>query len=110
MIRRITETGAHSDVINTSEMTWWGLRTRVRCIRLDDRNMEGLTRADLLELNEIVWRFFFFFFMVVFFGQRVRGCQHNSSQPDLRPTYENVKGLLAAFRCSLSWFSNLSTC
>lgn len=67
MIRRITETGAHSNVINTSEMTWWGLRTRVRCIQLDDRNVEDLTRADLLELNEIAWRGFFFF-MVVFLG------------------------------------------
>lgn len=64
VICRMTETGTHSNVINMSEMTWGGLRTRVRCIQLDDRNMGDLTSADLLELNEIAWQGFFF--VVVF--------------------------------------------
>lgn len=62
VICRMTETETHTNVINMSEMTLCVgrgrgrggcLRTRVRCNQLDDRNMGELTRADLLELNEI---------------------------------------------------------
>lgn len=79
------------------------LKTSVRCVPWNDRNMGDLTRADLLELNEIAFPFFFFLWL--FFGQLVRGCQHDSSQSELRGVYENVKGMTEAFRCS-----NISTC